>query len=421
MRILVVNDTSTNPNQGCQATMHMFNAILKKIFPDSPIERVYLDTTNYPYNSFEEKYYSTLNYIKKLMNNPLIKGASSESKICKENFIPNSSVSVEQALKNMLSTNFKIIVDLREKIEWSELVIINGEGSVIDYQSNSRFIFMVCELCSYFNKPFHLINFTAHITSKKTIQLAKSAFSKCSSVSVREPLSYYLTKEFYPNVKVFPDIVLGIDKYIKEEEPPYENYVMIGGGSATIRIEKDINKMNKLKKQYDNIINTLISNGLNVLLAAWKRDEWLQDLQKPNTLFEMTNFNQYFNYCKNAVVNFTGRHHGCVLSFSAGCPFITTTANCFKNFGNKLLYTSPSKVFEMENLPSEKVSEAILKILNNCEEIKKELTGRKKLLYPFYMGAFENIVREVPDLVDEGIIPKNPSPDDLTYIQNMTP
>ncbi|WP_152053201.1 polysaccharide pyruvyl transferase family protein [Tautonia marina] len=415
MNLLLVNDTSTNPNLGCQVTMFMLNRLVERHFPGASVERIFLSTINHPFTEDERR-----------------------------DLLPSEVTTIEQSADRMMRSPLPVLTDLVEKLRWADLVVINGEGSVLEDQANSRMVLMICDLASRLGAECHLINFTAHLSRPSAVELARHAFGRCATVSVREPLSYLLVKKFFPDVRLFPDIVIGVREeligQLNGSQLP-EPLVMIGGGSATIRmerqpvpggrkhrlgrllgLERSAAPMDRLRRRFGRIVRRLVAQGVHVRLMGWPRDEWLEDLAiDPRAVYEVPDFRRYVEVAGRSVVNFTGRHHGNVMSASAGCPFITTTANCFKNYGDVMLFGSPGPVLEMERLDDAAALTAIEQTLADPEGHRAEAERRRDAILPFTDGALRNIGMRIDDVVDAGLIEGVSGEAAANYVQHMTP
>lgn len=413
MKLLLINDTSTSKNQGCQVTMFMVNRLLSRFFPDAQIDRIFLSTINFRFSENDQA-----------------------------DFFPARGCDMKPLAAKWIDEGVGKIREIVEKIRWADLIIINGEGSVLECQLNARVIYMICEIARAQDIPCHLINFTAHVTRDDAVELAKRAFDACATVAVREPLSYYLVRKFYANVRLYPDVVIGVGKELGLEEISNSldrrRHVLIGGGSATLRmtrgsklfrnrfwqipsLEAKFSPMRKLKLKYRFLCDELVAQNCEVTLMGWYRDEWLEEFSSDGVRYEEIDFRRYYEICTGAAINFSGRHHGCVMSAAAGCPFITTTANCFKNFGDRLLYGSPTKIYELERLNVRELASDIKAAVDRSKQhIERTIFLRNQIL-PFYDGSMRNIISLCPDLIESGILPANPDPKDLEFAQNMQP
>ena len=371
--------------------MHMFNRCVERFFPDAYVDRIYLTTINHKFSAAEAR-----------------------------EILPGPGVSFAKALRGMLNSKISVIRELVEAVKAADLVVINGEGSILEDQPNARMIYMTAELAHHFGTEPHLINFTAHITRSNSIELAAHAFHRFVTVSVREPLSYYTVRSFFPRVHLFPDIVAGLDVHAAEPTADCD-YVLIGGGSATLRMVNKPGSMERLKAALKSVCDELKKSGHQVRLMGWFRDEWLRDIAEEDVRYHTVDFARYLGFCRGALVNFTGRHHGCVMSSAAGCPFITTTANCFKNFGDRVLYGRCGSAFELERLNGLDLADELKACVRHREYHAEAIRLRMEVLRPYFFGAFANIRQRVNDLVEDGIIPFDARPSDLHYVQHMTP
>ena len=101
MNLLILNDTSTSPNQGCQATMHMFHRGVRRFFPGASLRQVFLTTINHPFLPAEQRQY-----------------------------LPMHVDGVDAALEEMLQTDHPAIAGLRDAIRWADLIVVLRQGRV---------------------------------------------------------------------------------------------------------------------------------------------------------------------------------------------------------------------------------------------------------------------------------------------------
>lgn len=351
--------------------MHLLNRELERLFPDALIERVYLDSINYPFRRREAR-----------------------------RVLAPTPEDLPRCIKYIDRYRPPPFDEVLRCLSEADVVVINGEGSMIEAKSHTRMVYTIIELASRRGIPVHLINFTAHITTGSSEDWASYSYGQCAAVCVREPLSYDVVRRFEPRVKLFPDLALGLDLDTSEMFDPC---LLIGSGSAATRMERDPERTHRLRIAYNDLCVRLASH-VPVRLMGWHRDEWLREIVGTGITYHDIDFVRYSSFCKSALLNFTGRHHGCVMSASVGCPFLTTTANCYKNFGDAELYGSAGPVMEMERLDVEFVESTVLSALDRANELRAKAESRRDQLRPFSFGAIRNIGDSQTDLVGAGLV-----------------
>ena len=182
--VLLLNDTSTDSNLGCQATMFAINGELDRLFRGYAIERIYLP------------------FIARAAHDPRWK-----------HFLPSRRRSPKEALDAFLGSSIPEVEEAIESIRNSEIILVNGEGSINENRrtralgTSTLILFTLMETAFHFGKEVHLLNCTIHITRARSTELAARVIDKCATVSVREPYSYYYSRQIRKDVKLFPDLV----------------------------------------------------------------------------------------------------------------------------------------------------------------------------------------------------------------------
>ena len=264
-----------------------------------------------------------------------------------------------------------------------QYIYVNGEGSMAGKVEQT--IYKYCKQAIKDKIPLYLNNLTFDpLGNKQFFNSWENVLKKAKSVCVREPLSYYyLQNKGIDNVKIFPDIGVTYEGKLPEKE----NIICFGGGS--------INKRHTINQ--DNI------NAFRKIFEAFK-DYKLMFLDWPSSVYDYSylskaltesievvrpTFMEYWQIVARAKLNVTGRHHGCVMSYSAETPFITFSANMWKTPGDCLLYRDTLDNY-FQNMPNGKNVDLIIKRMqyeldNNNLEIEK-IKQKKKHLLPFNEG-----------------------------------
>ena len=119
--------------------------------------------------------------------------------------------------------------------------------------------------------------------------------------------------------------------------------------------------------------------------------------------------------CTGALFNFTGRHHGIVMSFASGCPFLALSANTFKTNGDEALYGVGMEVENFERPDVERIQRNFSKLIDYSDRYKKKCEEKRKDFFPFAAGALENVLQPVEDLVSSGVYVPSRNPKSYTY------
>ena len=297
-KFLLVNDTIDSKNLGCQLVSHSLRRMFSKHLPDHTFDSIKLD----------------------------------QRKI---------------SLKNEY-----------------EFAFVNGEGSLAGKKNKT--IFDACNELNNKKIPVYLNNFTFDPrTINKTYN---KAFEKdfldlvsndnIKNISVRDPLSFlYLKKIGVNKVRLFPDAGVFYDSKTTTKK---NKYVCFGGGSIS-KVIKRVKKENidSLKQ----IFKFISSKGYDVKFLDWPSSVYDYEFMKSaldGIEIIKPDFKEYMTIVGNSSLNVTGRHHGCVMSYNVGTPFITFRANMWKTEGDSLLYRDTLSNY-IEDIPNSKNLETYLK------------------------------------------------------------
>ena len=291
--------------------------------------------------------------------------------------------------------------DVEELIE-SDIVYVNGEGScsALEMPRRIRHIF---KLAWEYHKPVYFCNFTfdprwqfKKIVSKEDVDFWLDNLSKCKVVTVRDPISYqYLKRHELKNLFLYPD--LGTSYQPPIERSP-KNIVMLGGGSI---IKKIIPAKEIYIQKFQEIIDHY-SPRYEFVVPDWPSNpesdgEFLKDLT--NVKHVSPTYSEYYNLCSQSVLNITGRHHGAVMSFAAGCPFLVYQSNMWKMEGDNLFYgTNPLLDIFRIDTEFDKWIAVIDSVLDNLDQVHDEVKKRQKNILPFAEGHIRVLTKETSNM-----------------------
>jgi polysaccharide pyruvyl transferase WcaK-like protein len=352
MRILLINDTSVNPNFGCQATTASLYMSILKMCPTANIDAIFLTD--------------------------LQSGSLSE-------------------VTAMFDYGERRPPEKRPmEIRRYDLAIINGEGSITNrpdgvLHSDCRSILQLIHRCYNAGVPAHLINFTHGVNSHSGLQQLKKAYAKCASVSVREPISYRKALQLHSRVRLYPDLVCTLAKPKKKRLA----HIMIGGGTCLMTTT-----LREATKHYLAIIEVVSQAGCEVSLIGWPAmrlgdDVFFKKLissYKPKAAYaDLTNYTDYMEMCRTSTLCITGRHHGVVMAFATQCPFVGIDAFNWKVQGDVEFYGGSSK-----RLRSQKLLDHIATTIQHPNEFR--LLSRWRALRSIFDAQIRHIWEPYSDL-----------------------
>ena len=224
-KILLVDDNRDNPNWGCRATSIALNQLLSEHFLiNDIIDKKTVDTPHLVSKilRIDPRMSRYLIFLEKKLGTKIF----SKILLIKSDFIkhnPNNS------LINFLSyyRKYPVLQDIYAKVKSSDIVVINGEGSMIFTTPPRRdllFQLFIIELSNYFKKPVFYVNAIVSECptdgiNDTTVVYAKNALSKCKSIAVRDLQSYQLANELFPDIdiKYYPDALFTWFKLINND------------------------------------------------------------------------------------------------------------------------------------------------------------------------------------------------------------
>jgi polysaccharide pyruvyl transferase WcaK-like protein len=401
-KLLLVDDNRDSHNWGCRATSIALNQLLSKHFLINDI--IEKKTADAPHLiSKILKIDPRLSIYLRLLEKKMGTKIFSKLLLIKSDFIehnPNNS------LMNFLShyKKYPLLKDIYKKVKSSDVVVINGEGSMIFTTPPRRdllFQLFIIELSNYLKKPVFYVNAIVsecptYGINDTTVVYAKSTLSKCKSIAVRDIQSHQLAKELFPdiNVEYYPDALFTWFKLIDEDcnileqsdfiigHPEKEfgkwdfsrPYICIGGSSLAAHYKKEA------IKHYKILVNTLKKTNTNIyLVQTCNGDSFLNDVSELTgvKIIPLTTPILSGGYIlSNAKLFVSGRYHPSILASLGGTPciFLGSNSHKTKSLQTTLQYNN---VEEFSALPDEKECDVIFekakKILNNEKDMRNNI------------------------------------------------
>lgn len=248
----------------------------------------------------------------------------------------------------------------REAIASSDVVLINGEGSVYDRQRKGRMMFFIAYLATRrYDTPCLLVNHTADLHDPVMNTLAENVYPLLEDVVFREPYSARAAEHAVPGTAadhlgadaaftydpvddrerwasvagrdgyfdVWPDSAAGFD--------PGEPYVCVGGSSIFNRLDRPPYDP---EPAYEQLCARLEEAVAPVVLTASCSSD--AELFRPLAEREgypligpHTPVRQAIDVLSAAEVYVSGRWHPSIYALVGGTPIVTLTANTHKTRG----------------------------------------------------------------------------------------
>jgi polysaccharide pyruvyl transferase WcaK-like protein len=296
--------------------------------------------------------------------------------LIKSDFIehnPNNS------LMNFLShyKKYPLLKDIYKKVKSSDVVVINGEGSMIFTTPPRRdllFQLFIIELSNYLKKPVFYVNAIVsecptYGINDTTVVYAKSTLSKCKSIAVRDIQSHEDC-----NILEQSDFIIGHPEKEFGKWDFSRPYICIGGSSLAAHYKKEA------IKHYKILVNTLKKTNTNIyLVQTCNGDSFLNDVSELTgvKIIPLTTPILSGGYIlSNAKLFVSGRYHPSILASLGGTPciFLGSNSHKTKSLQTTLQYNN---VEEFSALPDEKECDVIFekakKILNNEKDMRNNI------------------------------------------------
>lgn len=232
-----------------------------------------------------------------------------------------------------------------EKINRSEVIVINAEGTIVNdlpnmpsYRRPGRYsLFMAYAAKKKYKKPTLLINFTYDPQNSEVDKIALTVMPLLDVVSVREPLSFKYLSSLGLKVDMCPDalfLISGLNRYKRIES----KYILFGDSSSLkYGAERFFNTMSQLvekcpvrdKKPVYVDGNTPFQRQIYDLTARNGLD-WYS----PRNMSFLTLYDRMVA----SALYFSGRWHNSIMALSAGTPVILFGADSYKTQSLTELY-----------------------------------------------------------------------------------
>ncbi|WP_114576299.1 polysaccharide pyruvyl transferase family protein [Saliphagus sp. LR7] len=250
----------------------------------------------------------------------------------------------------------ELLPDVRRGIEESDLVLINGEGSIYDRQRKGRMTLFVAYLAREFDTDCALVNHTADVHDPVVREIAANVYPRLTDVVFREPFSADACAEFLPDEadrsrgadaaftyepvadREAWERVVSREGYFDAypdsagEFDPGEPYVCVGGSSIYNRPDRPAydpapafaDLCRRIEREVAPVVLTACC-GSDAEILRPVADELGLPLVGPATPVR-----QAIDVLGEAAGYVGGRWHPSIYALTGGTPVVTLTANTYK-------------------------------------------------------------------------------------------
>jgi len=281
---------------------------------------------------------------------------------------------------------------LVSKIQNSEVVLINGEGSIHGCNRQARCLLFIAFLATKMNKPTYIVNHTLETSDPVTRNMVKVVYPKLNKAVFREPESikqlpydldvdYILAADAAFRFKPTKNKDWTVDRInslcTKYNDKSYnldakEPYVCIGGSSA-FRDRPGYNP----SSFYINLIEEIKQDIQVVLTVSGESDQSIFQKVSSATNTPLipveTSFRDAVELLGNSSVYFGGRWHASIFALRGGSSLIPIAGNTHKIHGLIRYINSDQYVFDPTELNNDNVDTIRDTIIKNVyEDYKKD-------------------------------------------------
>lgn len=271
-------------------------------------------------------------------------------------------------------------------IEWSDIVVINGEGNIVRGTDKNGFyrigglyvLYMAYLSKKVLNKETYIINHTIDPGNRDIIEIINNLYNELDGIYIREKLSIKLLNQWgIENVKLVPDSLFLYNE-ISNKNSEYINKlkktnmpVICIGDSSGIQNGYSMVKWN-IDEFFITLINKFKDKGYQIVFidGYGGNNEFINKAVKKTNIIQLSmsncGYEELYNILKLSKIYISGRWHTSILSLIAHTPILLWGSDSHKTEALYDLIDYQYKFFDASSLPihvSDIVDEAI-KIIN---------------------------------------------------------
>jgi polysaccharide pyruvyl transferase WcaK-like protein len=389
MKILLVDDNRDNQNWGCRATSISLHQILSQ-------KHEIINTINKKRVDAKITVYARQNKIERYVNK--FRTITNKQPICRtivEDITTNNPL---ESLNNLLKFKKEydqagqILRTIYGKVKNCDIVIINGEGSMIftnPPRRDLKFQLMMIELANYLGKPAFYVNAMVSdcpVTGRnhQTVKISIDTLNKCQGISFRDTYSYEMIKDqiSISNCRMIPDALFhwfnqyqfSVKNYLPDngdfiipfpEQEQYlgkldfsKPYICMGGSSLSARYPE------KAIPAYSYLAEAIKKLGFSVYFVINSpEDKFLYQVSNTTKIPVIpvnTPILMGGSALANASLFISGRYHPSILASLGGTPCIFLGSNSHKTKSLQEVLNYPT-IQEFSAFPTEdEVQEIVL-------------------------------------------------------------
>lgn len=223
------------------------------------------------------------------------------------------------------------------KISQSEIVIVNGEGTMHHMSEQVlALLYLMYVSKKHLNKTVFIINHSAYPYSAREKALYKAVYEKLDFIAIREHISHSLMLDLGLKAQLsFDCLPLGIETYIKNTDKICSNNKVVLTNSVSLP-KTNLNALGAL-------IERLCENGYAVEILtgakafpAYDTKRFLHDLElvadgSKYSVFDAKSLSDWLDSINSAKLLISGRFHHSMAAYFLNTPFVLMDSNTPKN------------------------------------------------------------------------------------------
>lgn len=408
MKILLVNDTSGNPNWGCKATCE----ILKKMAADQGHEITGSISTRQLSKrqvSAPPKIMSVVDetFGEKFLRAKIPQSILKKLPLCTD-VIPSAFEDYEKWAKTAETYPIKLfensgdselnVLNVDKALRKSDAVLINGEGSTHGNRRIFHGIMFIAYLAKrMYNIPVIIANHSLTCNDPEVEKTARAVYPLFDDIIFREPLSIKDNMHILPRIdenNLAPDAaflwrpierksLVSVYGSLSRSDNSYPEgldftkpYICVALGSGFEKEYKKVSLDEKIKLVSHFIKKVSVPGYQLLLLCHGELEEKLfsqiTNLHGVSLLPLETPIQDVVNILGNASLVIGGRWHSAIIGLTGGTPFISLSANTTKMHGLNIMLENNEPVYDIGNLEAqiEGIKNSVLRTLAAEQRIR---------------------------------------------------
>ncbi|MCH8274339.1 MAG: polysaccharide pyruvyl transferase family protein [Armatimonadetes bacterium] len=236
----------------------------------------------------------------------------------------------------------RLVLDLltsswRHQIEWADLIVVNGEGTLHHQRQTRRWMPVIAALPFMTKAPVWVVNCSVEVRGSRSESLFKSALSKAERIAVREPVSGRELREMGLKAEDAADCAFLTEPSTEQKVDAILKKVGISGPFAVMTGTAVVRRWDPATQS--RLARRLLDSGRSVLYAASTPGD-LTNYRRltartplPLVTHKEATFQELMGVLGRADLLIGGRFHLLILAALSGTPFVAVPSNTHKTAG----------------------------------------------------------------------------------------